>query len=112
MDIGTNDAKLIRAETTELQEIMDYHSKRKKELILSAAEKLANKYDNKSIIGNKLVKAWEDLDISKRYILLNLPPEYKREYNKEKVEPNKVSDLFGEIRKLCLDMANMFPSFD
>ena len=108
MDAGTIDAKLIRAETNELQEIMEYHSKRKKELILSAAEKLAEKYDDTSVIGNKLVKAWEDLDISKRYILLNLPPEYKREYTKEKVTPNQVSNLFAELRKLCLDMANMY----
>lgn len=108
LDVGTNDSTLIRQETNELQEIMKYHSTRKKELIIQAAEKLSAKYDDKSVIGNKLVKAWEDLDISKKYILLNLPKEYKREYNKEKVTPNQVSNLFGELRKLCLDMGNMF----
>ena len=99
MDEGTNDSVLIRHITSELEDITTYHADRKSTLILDAAKILAEKYNDKSIICSKLQKEWGKLDISKSYISLQLPPEYKRPYAKP--EPPTETELTQYLTRLA-----------
>ena len=98
MEEGTHDNVIIQEETEELKLICDKSNEKKKELILQAAEKLAGKYQDRSVISSKLKKAWSEINISSTYIMECLPAEYKREYTKPlKVRPGEAEAFFIEL---------------
>ena len=108
LDEGTNDSVLIEDETKELKEILAYHSQRKSELILEAAKKLEDKYEDRSVIASRLKKEWQGLDITPRYIELQLPAQYKRSYKTEKITKGKVNEYISRLQKLHTTIASIY----
>ena len=109
---GTHDSVIIQHITSELKDITTYHAERKSTLIVDAAKLLADKYEDKSVICSKLQKEWSKLDISKSYISLQLPAEYKRSYSKPEL-PNEteLSQYLTRLEDILLAHAKIYREF-
>ena len=98
----------------------------KNKIILTAAQKLADKYpDDLSSISSRLSKLWsidkidkstkeiiQHAKMTRTYIADVLPANYKREYKKQKKETHEPADLFEEairrIGDICKDLSMVY----
>ena len=109
---GTHDSVIIQHITNELKEITTYHADRKSVLIKDAARLLAEKYDDTSVICAKLQKEWKDIDISKSYISLQLPEEYKRVYSKpEQPTETQLTQYLARLEDVLTAHAKIYREF-
>jgi len=100
MHEGINDAVIIRDETKELKDVTILHDEKKRDLIIRAAGKLAEKYEDKSVICSRLQKEWRDINISQTYIKQTLPDEYKRDYTKKEIKTEDVTEAQEYLKEL------------
>ena len=87
MEAGTDslqgqytDSALITAETAALKAVLFQEHGHKKQLVVEAGHKLAQKYaDDTSVVCARLQRCWAGLEITANYIQRCLPPEYKQQ---------------------------------
>ena len=113
-DIETFDSQIIEEETRELKTLTRENAKRKSELIILAAKKLEEKYEDHSVIASRLTKLWSDVDIHPDTIQKALPEKYKRKYQKPEPVPEselqfffkRLNELHKSAAKLCMVYSN------
>ena len=115
MEESINDAVLILNETKELKDLANLNDEKKSDIILRAARKLEDKYDDHSVIAAKLKRAWKDINISPTYIRAILPEQYHRPYttpaDRQKIKPTDMEKFCMDIKSLLNNASKLWGQF-
>ena len=113
---STNDDVIIRIEMAELEAMAEEQDSRKRDLVLAAAEKLAEKYAGDTTVVSAKLQALLSNDrrigdrkiygtVSKSYISDILPPEYKRAYAVPEPRDDTPLNAMEEMLARAADLA-------